>query len=135
MERMTSAEFRQRMGATPVVSTKPSSNAIRLPKQRKQSKAEAEYGRILQAEFIGCEVLYEAISFRLPSGTRYCPDWTVWHKRELVLIVEVKGGFRLGSAGASARAFKECIAAFPHLAFRHAHKTGDGWAKVEAGLK
>lgn len=104
----------------PPAPTKPDRPAIRLPKRREPNQGEREYGRILSAEFPGVRVAYEAITLNLPSGTKYTGDWAVFTAP--LIIVEVKGTHRLGSAAASARAFKEAVAAFPEIQFRHATK-------------
>lgn len=138
--RMKSSEFAAMMRGTPPPS-RPGDpplpdkvhvvkSPIRLPKPLKMSGAEAEYERVLMTQFepkMGFEIKFEAISFRLPGGSRYTPDFSVWYKTELHLLVEVKGSYRLGSAGRSHLAFKEAIAAFPHLRFRYAAKNGQDW--------
>lgn len=104
---------------------------IRMPKERKKSKPEVLYGQILEIEFrphYGSQVLYEPFSFRLPSGTRYSPDWVVMSGDQIKLCVEVKGNFRLGSAGASHEKFKAACKAFPAIRFRYAKFGKDGWA-------
>jgi len=119
-ERLTAAEFRQLMGATPVVGPQ-----IRLPRNREPNKTEAAYGTILRFEFPESLVCYESVTFHLPSGTRYRPDYTVWMGERLLLVVEVKGAHIHNSA--SIRAFKEARAAWPALRFRFAQKCRDGW--------
>lgn len=132
---MNAAEYRKRMGLPPagdtplVPNSKPS---IRLAAPVKMTKVEAEYEHILKMQFPICEVWYERVTFRLPGGSRYCPDFTVWENDRLVLVVETKGAFRLGSAGRSHTAFKECIAAMPDIRFRFAQKSKEGWKTVEA---
>ena len=100
--------------------------AIRMPKPRTPNKGEAEYGALLRREWPYAQIEYEAVSLRLPSGTRYTGDWTVMPPTGRMVIVEVKGKYRLGSAAASARAFKEAAAAYPNIEFRHATKQEDG---------
>lgn len=111
--------------------------AIRMPRLDKMTKVEAEYGRLLSTEFYGLsyDIRFEAITFKLPGGSRYTPDWTVWLERSLLLAVECKGAFRLGSAGRSHTAFKECIAAFPNIIFRFAQKSKDGWSFLNSNDK
>lgn len=108
--------------------TRPS---IRLPKEAEPNKTEAEYGRILQVQFPGKTILYEAVTFRLKCGARYTPDWTVWIGPTILLAVECKGAFRLGSADRSNLAFKSAIAEFPNIRWRHAQKSKDGWKITE----
>jgi len=102
---------------------------IRVPKKREPNKTEEDYSWELFSEFGNClggtwSVKYEAITFKL-SGGNYTPDWTVWRNAELVLVVECKGPYRLGSASASHRAFKEAASAWPLIAFRYAKQNKD----------
>lgn len=109
--------------------------SIRLPRRTKMSKPEQEYKAALQVEFPDCRVDFEKWSLRLESGARYTPDFTVWRANELVICVEVKGGFRLKSAARSYLAFKTAITEWPNLRFRFAEKREDGtWATVENEL-
>jgi hypothetical protein len=110
----------------PAMSAKPSKPAIRMPKPRVPNKGEAEYGALLRKMFPYAHIEYEAVSLRLPSGTRYTGDWSIFPPTGRMLIVEVKGSYRLGSAAASARAFKEACAAFPMIEFHHVTKQEDG---------
>jgi hypothetical protein len=135
--RYTAAEFRARQNLPPpgsnaqVIST--SKPAIRVSTGPKMRKTEIEYEQILETEFSrgnGYEVRFEVITFRLAGGN-YTPDFTIWDKQRLFLVVECKGSYRLGSAGRSHMAFKSAIAAFPHLRFRFAQKSKDGWAVKE----
>lgn len=130
--RLSAAEFKKQFGGVAVGTVKDCGKpGIRLPKPVKMSKVEDEYGRILITEF-ACHVLkYEAITLRLAGGN-YTPDWTVWLGDRLLLCVECKGAYRLGSAGRSHMAFKAAIAAWPHIKFRFAQKSKDGWQTVEA---
>lgn len=106
--------------------------AIRMPAPVKMSKPEAEYERILKIEFPMFEVRYEAITLKLPGGN-YTTDFVVMNANRIILMVEVKGSFRLGSAGRSHMAFKAAVAAWPHIRFRFAQrdKLGD-WRTVES---
>lgn len=132
--RLSSKEYRAWMGLDPTTGKSDfyPSNKIRLPKPSNMSKAEADYGRILCSEFRTAVIAFEPITLRLPSGARYTPDWIVWEGARIALAVEVKGAYRLGSASRSALAFKEAIAAFPHIRFRHAHKSKEGWQTAES---
>lgn len=136
-QRITAAEFQKRNGSgigNQVVNTPPKKPAIRLSAPKKMSKPEEQYMRILQTEFPasqGFRVVHEGISFKLDGGL-YSPDMTVWSGDRLVLVVEVKGGFRLGSAGRSHFAFKTARAVWPNLRFRFAQSSGKtGWSVAE----
>jgi hypothetical protein len=109
-----------------VVAAAKSAPAIRMPKKRIPNQGEAEYGALLRKQFPYAHIEYEAVTLRLPSGTRYTGDWCVMPTTGRMLIVEVKGSYRLGSAAASARAFKEACAAFPNIEFWHVTKQEDG---------
>jgi hypothetical protein len=126
--RMTAAQYQNQFGSgiwnQDVSVKKP---AIRLPKATKMSKPEAEYERILRMEFPTAEVKREAISFKLDGGN-YTPDFTVWQGSILVLAVEVKGAYRLHSAGRSHFAYKTAKAAWPHVRFRFAQREKNGWS-------
>lgn len=67
----------------------------------------------------GQQIVYEGVTFKLPGGSRYTPDYTVFDTEEGFAIVcyEVKGGYRLGSEGRAYTAFRECRAAYPHIRF------------------
>ncbi len=111
------------------VSRKPM-NALRMPAPPKMTKAEEQYGRILQTQYpyrASHEIMFESISFRLRNGTRYTPDWVVFGGAQIVLVVEVKGSFRLGSAGTSAMKVKDFVVDYPMIPFRHVQKQKDGW--------
>lgn len=88
---------------------------------------EAEYFIWLKREFAADTeiVQYEGLTFRLPSGTVYTPDFVVWNKRQILLVVECKGP-HIHSA-ASLRAFKEARSAFSWLCFRFAQKRQGQW--------
>jgi len=139
-DRISAATFQRLSGGTPLpvdttdMAPPKKSAGIRLPKLRKMNQGEAEYERILRAEFPDCTVMFEAMTFHLPGGSRYKVDFTVWRRNTLVLCVEVKGSRRLGSAGRSHTVLKEAIAAFPAIPFRYAKKDGEGWAVTNANV-
>lgn len=78
------------------------------------------------------KIEYESITLRLADGTKYTPDWIVWDGAKIVLCVECKGSFKLGSQGRSVSAFKRAIHDFPHLKFRFAQSSKDGWKVVNS---
>ena len=77
------------------------------------NKTEAEYNRL----HLCGKGLYEAVTLRLPGGSRYTPDWVVMGEGGAVELHEVKGSYRFGSHGRAATAFREAVAAFPCFAF------------------
>lgn len=110
--------------------------SIRVPKQKKVPQTEIEYEAILRGEFPGCKVIHEGIAFRLPSGSRYLPDFTVWSADRLRLIVETKGPKRLLSAARSHEAFKTLIRQFPDVCHRFAQKQESGqWVTEDFNRK
>lgn len=135
--RMSAAEFRAQFGSkissTVTNHEKP---PIRLPKSNEPNKTEGRYGDVLAIEFRerdGYTVQYECLSLKLKDGTRYTPDWIVWKGAEIVLAVECKGSFKLGSNGRSVAAFKRAISDFPHIKFRFAQDSKNGWRVVDSG--
>ena len=95
--------------------------AIRA-KRREPNKTEAEYNR----RYLGGAGKYEAVSLRLPGGSRYTPDWQSVGADGRVTFHEVKGSYRFGSHGRAATAFRECVAAFPEFDFVWAVRNADG---------
>jgi len=80
---------------------------------RGPNKTEAEYNWL----HLHGKGLYEAVTLRLPGGSRYTPDWVVVGDGCAVELHEVKGSYRFGSHGRAATAFREAVAAFPCFAF------------------
>jgi hypothetical protein len=82
------------------------------------------------------ELHYEGLTFRLPGGSRYTPDWVIFmpvlvtpvrddpKSAFFLTCFEVKGGYRLGSHGRALTAFREARAAFPLVKFRWFEKSG-----------
>jgi hypothetical protein len=99
----------------------------RMPAAKKVSKTEAAYGELLRREFPGKIIRNQDWTARLLSGVRYTPDFTVWDGSTLLLCVEVKGSYRLGSAADSRTRFLTAAVDFPEVQWRHVQKTADGW--------
>ena len=95
--------------------------AVRV-KRREPNKTEAEYNR----HYLGGAGKYEAVSLRLPGGSRYTPDWQSVGADGRVTFHEVKGSYRFGSHGRAATAFRECVSAFPEFDFVWAVRNADG---------
>ena len=93
--------------------------------RRGPNKTEAEYNRL----HLGGRGLYEAVTLRLPGGSRYTPDWMTVSADGTVELHEVKGPYRFGSQGRALTAFRECAAAFPCFRFVWAvrGKGFEGW--------
>ncbi len=91
------------------------------------NKTEASYNRL----HLGNSGLYEAITLRLPGGSRYTPDWVKFSVCPdsgilMVELHEVKGSYRFGSQGRALTAFREAVAAFPCFTFVWAKRGKDG---------
>lgn len=80
---------------------------------RGPNKTEAEYNRM----YLGGAGRYEAVTLKLPGGSRYTPDWMTVDAEFGVTLHEVKGSYRFGSQSRALTAFRECAAAFPCFAF------------------
>ena len=89
---------------------------------RGPNKTEADYNRRILAG----AGLYEAITLRLPGGSRYTPDWVTFDDAGAVTLHEIKGSYRLGSHGRALTAFREAAAAFPAFSFVWATRQKDG---------
>jgi hypothetical protein len=133
---MSAAEFRAQFGSKiPSTVTNHEKPPIRLPKENSPNKTEGRYGDVLAIEFKekdGYSLQYECLSLKLKDGTRYTPDWIVWKGSEIVLAVECKGSFKLGSNGRSVAAFKRAISDFSNIKFRWAQDTSNGWNVVDS---
>jgi hypothetical protein len=90
---------------------------------RQPNKTEMRYlDRIL-----GQDARYEALSFRLPTGERYTPDWVVFRDGLPVECHEVKGSFRFSSQGRSRMAWGQARLAYPGIRWVWATWTGKKW--------
>lgn len=86
---------------------------------------EAAYNR----EILAGNVVYEAITLRLPGGSRYTPDWLTVDDNGIVHLHEVKGAWRFPSEGRALTAWREARAAFPMFRFSWWVKSRDGWVE------
>lgn len=77
--------------------------------------------------FLGGEGRYEAITLRLPGGSRYTPDWMSICPLGFVHLHEVKGAYRHPSQGRALTAWREARAAFPCFCFHWAVWSGREW--------
>ena len=107
----------------------PTSGAV-LPSARGKSAAKCGPNRTEQAynvAFLGGKGMYEAITLRLPGGSRYTPDWMSICPLGLVHLHEVKGSYRLPSHGRALTAWKEARAAFKCFRFHWCEWDGAKW--------
>lgn len=113
-ERMTSAEFKRRFGGGLGLSTDPEiakeKPAIKWPASSEPNKTEAAWMEVARRIWPDCAVLYEPITLRLPSGTRYTPDVVMMRGKEIVALCEVKGAHIHNER--SVHAIKEARSAF-----------------------
>lgn len=93
------------------------------------NKTEARFNR----EVLGGRGLYEAITLRLPGGSRYTPDWVVVDEGR-VMLFEVKS-YRQPSEGRALTAFREARAAFPCFSFGWWVWTGGEWVEKHGKKK
>ena len=84
------------------------------PKKRAPNKTERRFN----VDFLGGLGMYEAVTFRLPGGSRYTPDWVSFDDAGRMTVYEVKGAYRFHSQGRALTAFREARAAFPLVRFR-----------------
>ncbi len=111
----------------------PARELVRQTRARQPNKTEAAYNRA----HLGGRGLYEAVTFRLPGGSRYTPDWITFDSDGRMTAHEIKGSYRHHSQGRAATAFREAVAAFPHVTFIWACRRGGEWliqtCKAEPG--
>jgi hypothetical protein len=104
----------------------PGKAQVRLPKLSAGPNAvESRLRDHLSPSYGRAQWLYEQITLRLPAGTLYTPDWTVWEKDQLLALIEVKGPHI--HRGASLEKFKAARAAFPHFDFQFWQWKNDQW--------
>ena len=70
--------------------------------------------------------VYEGLTFRLPGGSRYTPDW-IYESNGQLFAVEVKGPHRFPSEGRALTAFLEARAAWRSVVFAWFRWTGSEW--------
>lgn len=97
----------------PIPATTPAPRQMVTAAGKKPNKTEELYNRTQ----LGGNGRYEAVTFRLPGGSRYTPDWVTFDPAGRMVCHEVKGSFRFASQGRAATAFRECVAAFPDVVF------------------
>jgi hypothetical protein len=98
--------------------------AIRLPAARVPNKTEARFEWYARARWRPSWMEYEPLTLRLPSGTRYTPDYCARIATGFY-VFEVKGPHIHSEA--SLRSFKEARAAFPMWRFVFAQWKGGEW--------
>lgn len=91
------------------------------------NKTEARFSR----DCLKGQGIYEGLTFHLPGGSRYTPDWIVFDCGR-VIAYEVKGGYRFPSEGRALTAFREARAAFPAVTFEWYVLTGSRFHEKHA---
>lgn len=106
---------------------RPKGPAIRLPKVKEPNKTEARFMEWAARYWPGRKLEFEAITFHLPSGTKYTPDVLVQPAAlgQLFVCIEVKGPYIHNAR--SLHAFKEARAAFPGFQWVFAQWKGGEW--------
>lgn len=132
MERISSAVFKARYG-TPDAAPPPAATTgpdIRLPALKQPNATEARW-RAEHAHLwpLGTEFRYEEHTLRLPAGTLYTPDWTLWQGNTLLALVEVKGAHKRKDA--SREKFKQAVAHWPRLRFIFAQYKQAQWHTLD----
>ncbi len=89
---------------------------------RGPNKTEERFNR----DMLGGRGVYEGLTFRLPGGSRYTPDW-IYEANGQLFAVEVKGQHRFPSEGRALTAFLEARAAWRAVVFTWFRWTGTEW--------
>ena len=87
------------------------------------NKTEERFNR----EMLGGSGVFEGLTFRLPGGSRYTPDWIYTGWSGQLFAVEVKGAHRFPSEGRALTAFREARAAWPSVVFVWFRWDGKKW--------
>lgn len=107
---------------SPYSPKKTASPKTRNLRESMMSGAEKRY----QRDVLKGAGMFEAITLRLPGGSRYTADFLTIDDDGVPTLHEVKGSFRLGSEGRAHTAFHEAAAQFSSI-FRFV------WAVLEKG--
>lgn len=100
-------------------------------KKRKQTKTEAEAGRFLEATGLYSEVRFQkGLTYHLENGKRYRIDFVCLPKdtTQKLVMVEVKGSYRLHSQSRSEMAYAQASIEWPMFQFMWMTKTKEGWS-------
>lgn len=91
-------------------------------KPRGPNKTETRFNK----EWLNCAGNYEAITFKLPGGCRYTPDWVV-KRLGRIECYEVKGPHKFPSENRAQVAWSDAAAAYPMMLFMWVRWTGRNW--------
>lgn len=107
-------------------------DSLQVRKDRKP-KGPNKTEQLFNREMLGGLGQYEAVTLRLPGGSKYTGDWLTsvfdpQEQRYETTVYEVKCPYRHASHGRALTAFREARAAFPFLTFKWYEKQkGGGW--------
>jgi len=101
---------------------KPVGNRGKPAQPKRPNKTEERFNR----DMLGGRGEYQGITFRLPGGSRYTPDW-IYEAHGQLFAVEVKGPHRFPSEGRARTAFLEARAARRSVVFMWFRWTGSEW--------
>lgn len=118
-------------GSAPVQMEKHPSQG-KIKRYTKMSKGPNKTEQAYNLRFLAGEGRYEAITLRLPGGSRYTPDWMSVCPLGYVHLHEVKGAYRHPSQGRALTAWREARAAFPCFRFHWAVWSGREWRFLHA---
>lgn len=117
---------------TPAESPSDTIGGVSEPPRRNLREAQmSSTERRFQRDVLNNQGWFEAVTLRLPGGSRYCADFLVMSDG-VPTLVECKGSFRLGSQGRAHTAFLEAAALYSSV-FRFVWaeeipaKKGGGW--------
>ena len=97
-------------------------NRGKAAQPRRPNKTEERFNR----DMLAGKGMYEGLTFRLPGGSRYTPDW-IYEANGQLFAVEVKGTHRFPSEGRARTAFLEARAAWRSVVFTWFRWTGSEW--------
>jgi len=101
---------------------KPGGNRGKSAQPRRPNKTEERFNR----DMLAGRGVYVGLTFRLPGGSRYTPDW-IYEAHGQLFAVEVKGPHRFPSEGRALTAFLEARAAWRAVVFTWFRWTGSEW--------
>ena len=105
--------------------------SIRLPNLDGPNQTEQSLRTHLQSDYPDASYTwrYEEVKFKLPSGTLYTPDWTVWKGNVLHVVIEVKGPHIHNAT--SLEKFKALRAAWPGVNVRFYQFKNQQWTQAK----
>ena len=96
-----------------------------------RSQLEADYAAELTAR--GLHWLYEPVTFHLPGGVGYTPDFAILDHP--LTFVEVKGSMRQKNARDSRTRFKVCAGLWPAFRWKWVTRVDGYWHEIDHLIK